>query len=42
MKIFVQELALGKKIKYAPQKKWRDLQIRLEDIAAEYHNLPTL
>jgi len=38
----VQELALGKKIKYAPSKKWRDLQTRLENIAAEYNNLPIL
>jgi len=40
--ICVQELALGKKIKYAPSKKWRDLQTRLENIAAEYNNLPIL
>lgn len=40
--ICVQELALGKKVRYAPSKKWQDLQIRLESIAAEYDQVPIL
>ena len=32
----------GRKIKYAPQKKWRNLQMRLENIVTEYNNLPIL
>lgn len=40
--ICIQELALGKRVRNAPQKKWRDVQIRLENIAAEYENLPLL
>jgi len=40
--IWVQELALDKKIRYAPTKKWTDLQMRLENITAEYATHPIL
>lgn len=40
--ICVTELSLGKRVKDAPPKKWRDLQTRLESISAEYPNLPVI
>ena len=39
--VCITELAMGKKVKAAPTKKWNELQRRLEAIAAEY-NRPTL
>ena len=40
--ICLQELALGKRVKSAPTKKWHDLQQRLENIAADYNNMSVL
>lgn len=40
--ICVTELAMGKRVKAAPTKKWADLQGRLESIASEYNTRPIL
>ncbi len=40
--ICITELAMGKKVKAAPNKKWSDLQTRLESIAVEYGTRPIL
>jgi len=37
--ICVQELTLGKRVKNAPTKKWRDLQTQLENIATDYNSI---
>ena len=42
MEICVAELGLGKKVKAAPNKKWTELQTRLEGIAAEYQSRPII
>lgn len=42
MEITATELALGKKVKAAPTKKWVELQSRLEAIATEYGTQPVL
>ena len=36
--IMVAELALGRKVKSAPRKKWLDVQNRIQDITLEYQN----
>jgi len=38
----VAELAIGKRVKATPPKKWRDLQVRIENIAADYSTLSVL
>lgn len=40
MEICINELAIGKKVKTAPTKKWSELQSRLESIAGEYNTRP--
>lgn len=42
MEICLTELAMGKKVKAAPAKKWVDRQTRLESIASEYNQRPLL
>lgn len=42
MEITLMELAMGKKVKAAPAKKWVDRQTRLESIASEYDQRPLL
>ena len=34
--ITITELALGKRVRDAPKRKWADLQVRFESIAQEY------
>lgn len=40
MEICLTELAMGKKVKTAPTRKWVELQLRLESIATEYGTKP--
>lgn len=40
--VCITELALGKKVKAAPTKKWNDLQLRIQSIASEYNTRPRL
>jgi len=42
MEICLTELAMGKKVKAAPSKKWTELQTRLESIATEYNARPRM
>ena len=40
--MYVAELAMGNRVTAAPPKKWRDLQVHIENIAADYHTLSIL
>jgi hypothetical protein len=42
MEICITELAMGKKVKTSPTKKWIELQDRLESIAAQYASKPIM